>query len=96
MRAWAGNYPYAYYGLIPPTYVTTADKWSSWPFDNPAYWGSYITGLHKDNNGAVEGGHHVWMGLHYYNSQAYIGSSSTSNVNFFKNLINAIDPAQLP
>ena len=98
MHSWAGNYPYAYYGLIPPTYITTAadSRWASWPFDNPAYWGSYTTGLHKDNNGAVEGGHHVWMGLFYYNSQAYLNSSSTSNTNFLKNLIDAIDPAQLP
>jgi hypothetical protein len=96
VNSWSGNYPYAYYGLIPPTYVTTGDKWAAWPYDSPSWWASYITSLHKDNNGAVEGGHHVWMGLFYYNSTPYFNNSAGDRSNFLENLINAIDPDQLP
>jgi hypothetical protein len=56
----------------------------------------YLTGLHRDVNGAVEGGHHLWMGVRYYQATAYFNSSAGTRVNWMKNLIDAIDPAQLP
>ncbi|MBN2081962.1 hypothetical protein JW859_07120, partial [bacterium] len=94
---YSSSYPYYYYALIPGQYIVSGvDRWACWPYTSSSYWNLYVTSLHTDANGSVEGGNHVWFGIMYYNTTAYFNSSVGTRPNLLLNIINAIDPNQLP